>query len=123
MFKLLAAAGLYQPGCTGWCTAMLVVAFSSPMSPGVTLATERDEIQLGIFARMAAKFLMVNLQVRHRAARLTPPAIAPQNLLPQTVVRRTDPAATAAGFGPVELMRPSRSGLQGTAAAVLRAGT
>jgi hypothetical protein len=27
------------------------------MSAGVTLGTERDEIQLGIFARMAAKFL------------------------------------------------------------------
>ena len=59
-----------------------VVAFSSPMSAGVTLGTERDEIQLGIFARMAAKFLVVNLQVRHRAAQLTPPAIATQNLLP-----------------------------------------
>jgi hypothetical protein len=65
-----------------------VVAFSSPMSSGVTLATERDEIQIGIFARMAAKFLMVNFQVRHCAARLTPPAIAPQHLVPQSFVRR-----------------------------------
>jgi len=31
---------------------------------------------------MAAKFLMVNLQVRDLAARLTPPAVAPQHLLP-----------------------------------------
>ncbi len=31
----------------------------------MALATERDEIQLGIFARMAAKFLMVKFQVRH----------------------------------------------------------
>lgn len=51
-----------------------VVAFLSPISPGVTLATEPNEIQLGIFARMAAKFLMVNLHVRHRAAGLTPPS-------------------------------------------------
>ena len=57
------------------------------MSPGVTLATERYEIQLGIFARMAAKFLMVNLQVRHRAARLTPPAIAVKYPLPEIFVR------------------------------------
>ncbi len=45
-----------------------VVAFPSPMSAGVTHGTECDEIQLGIFARTAAKFLMVNLQVLHRAA-------------------------------------------------------
>jgi len=64
------------------------------MSPGVALATERDEIQLGIFARMAAKFLMVNLQVRHRAARLTPPTIAMQHLLPQILVgHRIQPQA------------------------------
>jgi hypothetical protein len=56
------------------------------MSAGVTLATEGDEIQLGIFARMAAKFLVVNLQVRHRAARLTPPAITMQHLLSQPLV-------------------------------------
>jgi hypothetical protein len=56
------------------------------MNAGVTLGTERDEIQLGIFARVAAKFLMVNLQVRHRAARLTPPSIATQDLLAQSFV-------------------------------------
>ncbi len=49
--------------------------FSKSMSAGVTLGTERDEIQFGIFARMAAKLLMVNLQVRHLAARLTPPPV------------------------------------------------
>ena len=65
----------------------------------MTLGTERDEIQLGIFARMAAKFLMVNLQVRHRAARLTPPAIAPQHLLPQTLRKTSDPAANAWDLG------------------------
>ena len=78
---------LYQPGCTARALRCRR-RFSSPMSSGVTLATERDEIQLGIFARMAAKFLVVNLQVRHRAARLTPPAITMQHLLPQPLVRR-----------------------------------
>jgi hypothetical protein len=30
---------------------------------------------------MAAKLMVVNFQVRHRAARLTPPAIATQDVL------------------------------------------
>jgi hypothetical protein len=58
------------------------------MSAGVTLGTERDEIQLGIFARKAAKLLMVNLQIRHRAARLTPPAVSTQDLLAQAFIRQ-----------------------------------
>jgi len=83
MSKLLAAAGLY------WVVHCdLIVAFSRPMSPGVTLATERDEIQLGIFARLAAKFLMVNLQVRHGAAELAAPGVAVQDLLTESFVRR-----------------------------------
>jgi hypothetical protein len=67
-----------RPVLTGlyWAGHCDAVAFPSPVSAGVTLGTERDEIQLGIFARMAAQFLMVNLQVRHRAAGLTPPAVA-----------------------------------------------
>jgi hypothetical protein len=41
----------------------VVVAFSTAMRAGVTHGTERDEVQLGIFARMAAKFQMVDFQV------------------------------------------------------------
>jgi hypothetical protein len=52
------------------------------MNAFVTQGAQSDEIELRIFARMAAKFLMVNLQVRHRAARLTPPAVPTQHLLP-----------------------------------------
>jgi hypothetical protein len=52
------------------------------MSSGVTLVTERDQVLLGVVARMAAKLFVANLQVRHRAAGLTPPAIATQDLLP-----------------------------------------
>jgi hypothetical protein len=51
MFELLTAAGLYR---VVHCDP--VVAFSSPMSPGVTLAPERDEIQLRIFARCEIPF-------------------------------------------------------------------
>ena len=39
-------------------------------------------------AGVTPKPFVVHLQVRHRAARLTPPAIATQDLLPQTLVRR-----------------------------------
>lgn len=41
---------------------------------------------LGIFARVAAKLLMVDLQVRHRSTQLTAPSVAPQDLLPQGVI-------------------------------------
>jgi hypothetical protein len=44
---------------------------------------ERDEVLLGVVARLAAKLFVVDLQVRHRAARLTPPASHhDQDLLP-----------------------------------------
>jgi hypothetical protein len=52
------------------------------MHAGMALRAERDQVLLGVVARMAAKPFVVDLQVRHRAARLTPPAVAPQNLLP-----------------------------------------
>jgi hypothetical protein len=52
------------------------------MCSGVASSAHRDQILLGVMAGMAAKLFVVDLQVRHRSARLTPPAIAPQNLLP-----------------------------------------
>jgi hypothetical protein len=52
------------------------------MHPDMALRAERDQVLLGVVARMAAKSFVVDFQVRHRAARLTPPAVAPQNLLP-----------------------------------------
>jgi hypothetical protein len=54
----------------------------------VARCTQRDQVQLGIFAGLAAKLLMVDFQSRHRAAGLTPPAVAPQDLLAQTFVRQ-----------------------------------
>ena len=47
----------------------------------VARSAKRNEVLLGVIAGLAAKFLVVDFQVRHRAAQLTPPAVAPQNLL------------------------------------------
>jgi hypothetical protein len=41
----------------------------------------RDQVLFGIIAGLAAKLFVVDLQVRDRAVRLTPPAIPTQNLL------------------------------------------
>ena len=64
------------------------------MQGQVAVAAQRDQVLFGIIAGVAAKLFVVNFQVRHRAARLTPPAIATQNLLPQSLVRhRIQPQA------------------------------
>jgi hypothetical protein len=52
----------------------------------VAFRTESDQVFLRIFARVAAKLFVVDFQVRHRAARLTPPAVALQNCLSQRLV-------------------------------------
>ena len=54
----------------------------------VACCAERNQVVLRIIAGVAAKLFVVDFQVRHRAARLTPPAVAIQNLLPQPLVRR-----------------------------------
>ena len=61
--------------------------------------TERDQVLLGIIAGVAAKLFVVDLKVRHRAAQLTPPAIAPLHLLPSSFVRHGIPAASARALG------------------------
>jgi len=58
------------------------------MCTGVACGAECNQVLLGIIAGMTPKLFVVDLQVRHRAARLTPPGIATQDLLPQPVVRR-----------------------------------
>jgi len=55
----------------------------------VALLAERDKVQFRVISRMAAKFLVVNFQVRHRAARLTPPPVATQHLLPEPLIGRS----------------------------------
>jgi len=47
---------------------------------------ERNQVLLGIFPCVATKLLMMDFQVGHCAARLTAPAIAAKDLLPQILV-------------------------------------
>jgi len=48
----------------------------SAMAAGVALCAERDQVLFAVAARVAKKLFVMDFQVRHRAARLTPPAIA-----------------------------------------------
>jgi len=45
-----------------------------------------NQVLLDIFARQAAKFLVVDFKVRHRSAGLASPSITPQHALPQLVI-------------------------------------
>jgi hypothetical protein len=47
---------------------------------GVAGRTKCDQVLLGIIAGLAAEFLVVNLEVGHRAARLASPAVSAQYL-------------------------------------------
>jgi hypothetical protein len=65
---------------------------------GVARGAECHQVLLGVVARVAAKFLVMDFQVRHRAARLTSPAVAAQDTLPEGFVRhRTQPQALRFG--------------------------
>jgi len=57
------------------------------MQTGVACGTECDQVFFRIFAGMAAEFLVVNLEIRHCAARLASPAIAPQYLVAELFVQ------------------------------------
>jgi hypothetical protein len=48
----------------------------------VARSAERNQVLFGIVAGATAKLLVMDLQVRHRAAQLTSPAVATQDLLP-----------------------------------------
>jgi hypothetical protein len=52
------------------------------MCSGMASSAHGDQVLFAIIAGVAAKLFVVDLQVRHRAARLTPPGIATQDLLP-----------------------------------------
>jgi hypothetical protein len=54
----------------------------------MTLRTESDQVLFSVVARLAAKLLVVDFQVQHRAARLTTPPIATQHSLAKVPVRR-----------------------------------
>jgi len=50
---------------------------SAVMCNVVASGAKRNQVLLGIIAGMTPKLFVVGLQVRHGAARLTPPAVAP----------------------------------------------
>jgi len=45
-----------------------------------------NQVLLDILPGEAAKFFVVNFQVRHRAAELASPSVTPQHVLPQLVI-------------------------------------
>ena len=47
------------------------------MNAAMTVVAQRDEIVFRIHTRVAAKFLVVDFKVGHRAAELTTPAVPP----------------------------------------------
>jgi hypothetical protein len=65
----------------------------------MALRAERFKVLFGVVARVAAKLFVVDLQVRLRAARLTAPAVAMQDLLPQPLVRRRIQPQAGRGVG------------------------
>lgn len=56
------------------------------MRAGVTDCAKCDQVRFGVISQTAPKVLVVNFKVRHPTARLTPPPIATQDLLPQALV-------------------------------------
>jgi hypothetical protein len=68
-------------GIAGRNTAASVIALAaSSMNQGVAPSTQCNEIFFGVASTMASEFNVVNLQMLHAAARLTSPAVSPQNL-------------------------------------------
>jgi hypothetical protein len=66
--------------------AFFVSNGSLAMYSSVARRAERDQVALGVAARMAAKLPVVYLKIRHGATGLTPPAIATQDLLAQILI-------------------------------------
>jgi hypothetical protein len=77
------------------------------MCDGVAICTKGDEVLFRVMAGVTAKLLVVDFQVRHRAARLTPPPITTQDLPPKPLVRYgVQPHVREAG---VHFLMPFRS--------------
>ncbi len=49
---------------------------------------KRDQVLIGVMAGVTPKLFVMDLQIRPRATRLTPPAVTTQDLLAQTFVRK-----------------------------------
>ena len=58
------------------------------MHSGVARCAHRDQVIFRMVAGVAAELSVVHVKVRHRAARLTPPAVATQDLLAQPLIRQ-----------------------------------
>src|ERR1700719_5413768 len=58
------------------------------VSSSMTIKAQGDQVLLRIVAGFTAKFFVVDLQVGHRAAKLTPPTVPIQDLLVQPFVGR-----------------------------------
>ena len=75
----------------GCCSALedfcVLCIISALMYTRVARGTKCDQVLFGVAAGMAAKLPVMDLQVRHPAARLTAPAVPTQNLLTQLLVR------------------------------------
>jgi hypothetical protein len=56
------------------------------MDTGVAPATQRNQVLLRIITGLAAKFLVMNLQIGHRAAGLASPSIATEYLVAELFV-------------------------------------
>ena len=52
----------------------------------VASGAQRNQILLGVFPRMAPEFPVAHFKIRHRATQLTPPAVSPENSLPQGLI-------------------------------------
>ena len=57
------------------------------MQGGMTCSAHSNQILFRVVARVAARLFVMDFQVGHRTAQLTPPAVPTEDLLPQTVVQ------------------------------------
>jgi len=53
----------------------------------VARSAKCNEVLLGVIAGLTTELLVVDFEVRHRAAQLTPPAVPAQHLLAESFVR------------------------------------
>jgi len=58
---------------------------SIPTHLFMACSAEGDQVWFGVIAALAAKWLVVDFQFRHRAAELASPSVTPQHALPQLV--------------------------------------
>ena len=57
------------------------IRYATTMHIPVAFCTERHQVFLRVVAGVTAKLSMMDFYVRHRATRLTPPAITTKHLL------------------------------------------